>query len=46
MQIHNEQKLTIESAWKSISKYLGFVKAKLRYAETSVREEVMGAFIR
>ena len=36
----------IEHAWNSINKYMGLIKGKIRFAETIVKEEVMGAYIR
>jgi len=46
MEIHTTSKATIESAWRQISKYMGYLKSTLRYAETTVKEEVLGAYIR
>ena len=46
MEIHSTSKATIESAWHQISKYMGYLKTTLRFAETTVKEEVLGAYVR
>jgi hypothetical protein len=41
-----DPKITIAQAKSSITKYLGFIKGKLRYASLSIKEKLMQAYIR